>query len=519
MEEPVRTLVAWFPDWPVVSMGHSLHEPVAVMAANRVVAASPAARSVGVSRGQLRRAAQGACPDLVVVQRDQAIEARCFEPVLASLDDITPRIEVVRPGTCAFAMRGPARYFGGDNAVVDGVMQRVAAAVAGRTRVCIGVADGPFAAGLAARLADPVLLVDAGSVTGFLAPMPVTVLERPDLTDVLVRLGITTLGSFAGLPSSSIIARFGSSGVEAHRLASGLDLRPPESMPVPPDWAAVTEIDPPANRVDQVAFRARGLADQLHDRLASEGVSCVRVAIEAETEHGEILVRLWRHGGALSAAAVADRVRWQLDGWLNGPAATRPSGGISKLSLVPDQVVPASGRQLGFWGGETETDERAARVAARLQGQLGIDSVMVPELRGGREAGEQIVLVSAATVELRGRSIEPVHHERAPWPGGMPCPSPARVPVAPVPVELLDKSGDAVSVSGRGHVSARPAMLVSAGRSAEISVWAGPWPVEERWWDPQTHRRVARVQVLTVDGDAHLVVLEGGRWWITATWD
>ena len=519
MAEPVRTLVAWCPDWPVVAMGHSLHEPVAVMAANRVVAASPAARSAGVARGQLRRAAQGACPDLIVVQRDQAIEARCFEPVLASLDDLTPGIEVTRPGTCAFAMRGPARYFGGDDAVVEGVMKRMAAAIDGRTGVRIGVADGPFAAGLAARLANPVRVVDAGSVAGFLAPMSITVLERPDLTDVLVRLGLTTLGSFAALPSSSIIARFGLRGVEAHRLASGLDPRPPDSRSIPPDWAVATEIDPPANRVDQVAFRARGLADQLHHRLAAEGVSCVRLAIEAETEHGEALVRLWRHEGALTAAAVADRVRWQLDGWLNGPAVARPSGGISRLSLVPDQVVPAAGRQLGFWGGETEADERAARVAARLQGQLGIDSVLVPELRGGRDASQKVVLVSAAAVELRGRSIEPDQHERAPWPGGLPCPSPARVLLDPVPVELVDTSGGMVAVSGRGQVSASPARLVSAGGSVEISAWAGPWPVEERWWDPQTHRRAARVQVLTADGQAHLVVLEGGRWWITSTWD
>jgi len=519
VDEPVRTLVAWCPNWPVVAMGHKLDEPVAVMASNRVVAASPAARALGVTRGQLRRAAQGACPDLIVVQRDRAVEARCFEPVVASLDDLTPRVEVVRPGTCAFVMRGPARYFGGDTAVVDGVMSRMTEAVAGRTEVRIGVADGLFAAGLAARIADPVRLVEAGSVVNFLAPMSVSVLDRPDLVDVLVRLGITTLGSFAALPPTSVIARFGSVGVEAHRLASGLDPRPPDSRPLPPDWTVATEIDPPANRVDQVAFLARGLAHQLHELLSHEGVSCVRVAIEAETEHGEALTRLWRHEGVLSAAAVADRVRWQLDGWLNGPAVARPSGGISRLALVPDEVVPAAGRQLGFWGGETEADERAARVAARLQGQLGIDSVMVPELRGGRDADQQVVLVSAATVELRGRSIDPSHREHAPWPGGLPCPSPARVHVKPLAAELLDDSGSMVSVSGRGQVSARPARLVSSGRSAMISAWAGPWPVEERWWDPESYRRVARVQVLTTDGQAHLVALEGGGWWITSTWD
>ena len=124
------------------------------------------------------------------------------------------------------------------------------------------------------------------------------------------------------------------------------------------------EIDPPADRVDRVAFLARTLADELHRRLGRDGVTCVRVGIEAETEHGEQLLRFWRHEGTLSDAAVADRVRWQLDGWLNGSAANRPSGGITRLALIPDELIAAKGRQLGFWGGETEVDQRAIRVAA-----------------------------------------------------------------------------------------------------------------------------------------------------------
>src|SRR5207247_687602 len=82
------------------------------------------------------------------------------------------------------------------------------------------------------------------------------------------------------------------------------------------------------------------------------------------------------------AAALADRVRWQLDGWLTTTWADRPTGGIALLRLVPDEVVPDDGRQLGFWGGAREADERAARAVARLQGLLGPDAVAVPEQRG-----------------------------------------------------------------------------------------------------------------------------------------
>ncbi|HCH79602.1 MAG TPA: hypothetical protein DFK16_02460, partial [Acidimicrobiaceae bacterium] len=246
MSAPVRTLVAWCPDWPVVATGVDLAEPVAVVYANRIVAASPGARAQGVARVMRRRAAQGRCATLVLHERDEAREARLFEPVVAALDDITPRVEVIRPGTCALVMRGPSRYFGGDAAVADLVHERLAEVVAERTDVRVGVADGPFAAELAARAANPTRLVPSGEVAGFLAPMKVDVLERPELVDVLHRLGVHTLGAFADLPASDVLARFGSDGLGAHRLAGGRDERPPDARRPPVDWTVSDEIDPPA---------------------------------------------------------------------------------------------------------------------------------------------------------------------------------------------------------------------------------------------------------------------------------
>jgi len=62
-------------------------------------------------------------------------------------------------------------------------------------------------------------------------------------------------------------------------------------------------------------------------------------------------------------------------------------------------------------------------------------------------------------------------------------------------------------------------LSVAGGRWADVVAWAGPWPLDERWWDPATHRRRARFQVACAAGDAHLVVLEGGRFWVEATYE
>jgi len=525
----VRTLVWWCPDWPVVAVGAGPDEPAAVVRANRVLAATPGARAEGVVPGQRRREAQGRCPGLAVLERDEGREARLFEPVVRALEAFTPRLELARPGRCAFATRGPSRYFGGDasltvqvGAAADEALESSGWAGHGR----VGVADGPFAATLAARLADAagpgraaVLVVEPGESAVFLAPRPVVVLGRPALADVLVRLGLSSLGEFAALPTADVVARFGADGAAAHRLARGLDERPPAVVDPPPDLVVAIELDPPAERVDTAAFVGKSLADDLFDRLDGAGLSCTRLRIDAETEHGESLSRYWRHEGALTPGAVADRVRWQLDGWLNGSAALRPTAGVSRLALVPDEVAPARGRQLGFWGGETAAAERVARALARVQGLLGPDAVTVPERRGGRGPAEQVDRVPVHAVDLTAprRGAHPTAAE--PWPGRVPLPAPAAVPLAPVPADVVDAHDRPVAVDGRGQASAAPARLrVGEGPWLAVEAWAGPWPADERWWDPPTRRRRARFQVVA-GGRGHLLAREGGRWWLEGRYD
>jgi len=81
-----RTLVVRCPDWSLTVLGVAPGDPALVLAAGRVAAASEAARAVGVARGQRRREAQGRCPEVAVLERDEAAEARRFEPVVAALE-------------------------------------------------------------------------------------------------------------------------------------------------------------------------------------------------------------------------------------------------------------------------------------------------------------------------------------------------------------------------------------------------------------------------------------------------
>jgi len=460
-------------------------------------------------------------------------EAQAFGQVVTVVEDFCPEVEVLRPGLCLLGARGPARYFGGE----DALAQKIAEAVAARGFTChTGVAGGQFAACLAARAACPgssggpgepgepggssasSVVVPPGGNRQFLAAYPMHVLAGPALASQLARLGIKTLGDFAALPARDVASRFGAEGTAAQRVARGQEPRRLAAATPRADLSAALEFDPPVH-AEPAAFAAKGLAEQLLAGLAAGGLSCVRVRVEVTGADGRESTRLWRHDGLLSALAVAQRVRWQLDGWHpaqagrdSGPA-DEGSGGVTMLRLVPDQLVPDEGRQLGLWGDDLVSG-RVERAAVRLQAMLGHESVAHPLLAGGRGPSEQVVLVPFGDVR------DACFPADRPWPARVPPPAPATVYPVPLAARVIDAAGAPVTVTGRAVVSAPPDALM-AGDSPwlAITAWAGPWPVTERWWDERNATRRARFQLVTEDGIAWLAALERGRWQIEARYD
>ena len=512
----MRTLLVWCPDWPVIALdlveGIPATGPVAVVRANRVVACSEAAREERVKRGLRKREAQSRCPRLTVVEHDPDRDARAFEPVVAAVEELVVGVETIRPGACALAAKGPVRYFGGEERTAEAIVERIAEVCGVESQV--GIADGVFAAGLAARTGR---IVPPGESREFLAGLPVEALDRPQLTDLLRRLGVRTLGEFAALPAADVLSRFGFDAALAHRLAAGRDHRPLAVRRVPPDLD-VTETydDEPLDRVDVAAFAARSLAERLHEKLAGHGLACTRVAIEAVTADGQELHRVWRHDGLLTAVAIADRVRWQLDGWISG-RRERPVSGIVRLRLTPEGVLAHVGLQPGLWGETGEERERAHRALHRVQGILGPEAVLTAVLGGGRSPDDQVRMIPWGDERIPTRPGQP------PWPGRIPAPAPARVLAAPARVMVYDAAGAPVEVSGRLEVSAPPARIVIGStrreRTVEVIGWNGPWPVDERWWAPEESRRRARFQVALPGGWGLLLSLASGVWSVEAVYD
>lgn len=515
-----RLLVVWCPDWPVtaacVAAGVPVHHPAAVFSANRVVACSAVARGNGVRREMRRREAQASCPELTVLAVDEARDARLFEPVAAAVEELVVGVDVVRAGVVAVPVDGALGYYRGEHELIERLVDHVS----GRAGVEVqaGIADGLFAAVLAARRSA---VVDPGCNAEFLAPLPVTELDQPgrdsaecgELVDLLRRLGLRTLGEFAELPERTVTSRFGRVGMVAHRLAQGLSERPLARRQPPAELAVTETFDPPIARVEEAAFVAQLLAGRLQAELTARDLACTRLGIYASTESGEELGRVWRCGGGeggsnsapVTARGIADRVRWQFDSWLQG--TQRPSSGVVKLRLEPEEVVEASMLQLHLWrGGNADdlADEKAGRALVQVQQLLGPEGVFTAVPAAGRGPAERMRMVPwgdprgdepAVTVPRQG--LPP---EVESWPGRLPAPSPATVHPKPIRAAVLDHRGMPVRLTGRGELTAAPCRVaVDGGPLRAVAGWAGPWPLDERWWAPDGEGPRARVQVVLTD--------------------
>jgi protein ImuB len=509
-----RLLVLWAPDWPVLAHARAQRlpddAPIALVEKGLVFACSAAARAEGVVRGQRIREAQSRCPRLRVLRYDPALDARAFEPVLAGLEQTLPGLHPLRPGTVAVRARGPARYYGGEEAAALTALGVVAEHGVERARV--GIAAGLFAAERAARMPEParVTIVPSDATAVFLSPLPVSLLDEPELASLLPRLGIRTLGEFAALDAQDVVARFGPLGARLHALAGGRDPRPATPRIPPRDVDVQVDFEPPLDRVDQVAFGVRVASDDFVNGLLAQRLVCTALRVELIGDRGEASERVWLHPRSFSAAEVVDRVRWQLQGAeLHSP--------VTRVRISPEAVDPVGAHERGLWG--TGPDENVHSGLSRVQGMVGHRGVLTATPSGGRTPAERQTLVPWGD---RPPTFDGVgaRDPRKPWPGALPPPAPATVYELPRQIAVQDARGRPVAVDDRGTLSAPPAVMVSpTGARRPLTAWAGPWPLQERWWDAEAARSTNRFQAVDSEGIAWLLVLDDQGWWAEGRYD
>ncbi len=449
-----------------------------------------------------------------------------FEPVVAAIRSISPRIEVLRPGVVALDARGPTRYFGGEAELCERVREaarvatgRLATGRPGCARPRVGIAGGRFAAEIAARRD---VIVRPGGDAEFLSRFPLSVLVDAELEGVLGSLGISTLGEFAALPKGSVLGRFGAEAGRLHDLARGRDDRVLGSTPAREEFVSSAVMEPASEVIEAVLRLAADPSEELIAELEIRGLISTCVEVLVVDDEGNSISRVWtvtRDRVGFDAGTLIERLRCQLEELrLKSAEPAHFSGRIERISFKARDVVPVGVNQVGLWGGTSDADERAMRCIDRVQAVLGPGAVRTAVIRGGRMPRERVEFVPWGTDPKK--LLRTGVSRELPWPGRLPRPSPALVHDPVLTAELLDDGGSLVIVTSRGRLSARPARLrIDRRRWLIVVDWGGPWTIDERWWDFSRTRRLARVQLLCERGAGYLCVFEAKRWWVEASYD
>ena len=506
-----RLACLWVPLFPLAARlraepelaGEALAVTAGNGAAAQIVAATRAARRLGVTAGMTLTQARALVPKLAARNRDSTCERAAQEALAEIAERFSPRIETAGPGLVFLDADGLAgRFRPGLRAPPDWTPERelgralVAAARSAGLPARVGIAGSKLAAQVAAQStagsddAEP-RIVPTGGEARFLAPLPLARLA-PELRlgETLARWGLASIGDFARLPAASVVSRLGPEGAELHTVARGVDPRPLLPREPPLDLAEGSELEWPLVTLEPFLFLAHAALDRICRRLEMRGLGCARLALELTLEPAGRDARAWDlPAPTRDTKTLLTLVRLALEARPPGAASAEGAVAIAAFlfTATPDRTRPEQGT---LFGPPALSPERLATTLARLFALLGPDRVGSPRPVDGHRP-ERLALVPfappAAPMICKGT---PRASALANAPAGKGLLA-VRTLRPPIELEVLVEPRPADREPAPTHIQSlanesndkRPTI------AGAVRIAAGPWRLEEGWW---SDRPVAR---------------------------
>lgn len=456
----------------------------------RVQARTPAARSAGVRPGMTVAEARAICPALEVELRRADEELRDLHDLSGQLLAISPNIAALPPESLVAEVGRSARLFseGGQDPEAH-MLARMCVRLRELGHVVNGVvADDPATALACAAWGEESRVVPPGGGAAALAPLPLAALHLPWAEhDLLIGLGIRSVGDFAALPPASLAGRFGPATRLAHALARGRALTPTLPAAEVPELVSLRQDLPdPIDSSEALLFVVNSLLIDASARLCARAQAATRLTLLLRLDGAPTQQLSLRLGAPTRAPArILRLLRLQLERF----ALAAP---VVSVEVELTNTVDFDGRQSSLLG-RHRVSEALSDVVARLQDALGSAAVAVPML-ADRHLPEGA---------WEPRPLDPVA-----------LPEPARSPGTAVPCTTLDIRSPSVQEGLRSDPAAewegwpappvprRPSLLLAAARPLDVR--AGRWGlpaalhVDGRWLD-----------VVGLDGPERRL----GEWW------
>jgi DNA polymerase IV len=366
-----------------------------------VMSASYEARVFGIRSAMPAVRARRLCPEVVFVQPDfesyKAHSNRFRETLLA----VTPLVEPISLDEAFLDVRQARRLHGPAPAIAAQIRQRV---LDEEGLTCsVGVAPSKFVAKLASEAAKPrisvhgpvpglgVKVVGPDEVLGFLHPLPVQALwgVGPATLQRLERLGITTVGDLAAMPTGVLTGSLGAAaGHHLHALANGVDDRAVEPDRRPKSIGHEETFAQDHHRHDTLERELVRLSDSVGTRLRSNGVAGRTVTLKVRFRDFHTITRSTTLSGATdSAQTIVHEAKALL-------AAIDPSPGVRLIGVSVSGLTGGGARQLTLDAVDAGSWDDANLAVDAIRARFGTTSIGPATLAGPgglrlRRTGEQ----------------------------------------------------------------------------------------------------------------------------------
>lgn len=450
----------------------------------RLLHASEAAERSGVSVGMSPAQAQARCAQIAILHRLPQEEEAAQQDLLRCAADWTPDYEAMLAGLCVLDL---SRIRGLDKprALEQAAQQMCQRLAKLKLEARVGVAIDPDMACLAANVAKPVLVIEAGDTQSenLLKELPVEVLQpSAALTEVLQLWGISKVGQLAALPRADVAARLGMEGVLLRDVAAGGRERLLKLVRPSLEYREEMEIEHPIETLEPLLYLLRRMLTKLCARLAETwlvaSAQSLTLQFANKTSHHRVL-------NVAEPTRSEELLLRVLHTHLEGLSAAAPVIGMS-LELAPAE--PAF-QQTSLFARGLRDPHRFVETLAHLEALLGAGKAgkarMLASRRG--DAFQVVNFLHASNAEPQMVMSEDSVH-------GPPL---CRFrPPKPVEVELRD--GRPVSFETREG-------RVAITEASDVCVLSGDW------WDRHAWER--KVWDITLaDGSVCELAQDQGRW-------
>ncbi len=305
-----------------------------------VASCGAAARKAGVRPGMPEPEARALFPKGSFAVVDRVVAEEAFAKVLNLLESFSPTFQALGIGSALLDL--------GVIPDLERVQQEAKGLITGLERksghvASLGLAEGRFAANVAARLAGPgqAIIVPAGDEAIFLQGQPVACLPvNHEILRRLDLLGIETIGDLAKLPEDDLVNLFGDEGCLMAALARGQDETLVAAERLIEALSGNIDFDFPLEGGELILGEVVQILEGLCDRLREKHQMATRIRVTIGVMgHEKVSISLHLASPSHDAARIIQPLRDRL-------ASLSLPGPIATLEVALEGFVDSHARQL-----------------------------------------------------------------------------------------------------------------------------------------------------------------------------